>query len=323
MYYDLNLLWSPKALELQRNISFLAELGYNVIALNHIQSGKLPADISCPIPATLPFPLPPNVQILRRSTLVVTDTSQNHRIKDFNDASSGYDILAIRPTDEKSFQQACWSLDCDLISLDLTLRYPFHFKHKVLLDAVNRGVRIELCYGPGITSMDKTARKQLIENATAIIRATRGRGIVISSEATSALQCRAPTDIVNLATVWGLGQERGVEALTREARSVVVAAQFKRTSYRGVVDVIYGGEKPIKEKVDKKEKGKQKRKAAEITVDTEANSELEKPLSKTQLKKQAHLARMKAKAEAEALEIETTQNADADVNMAGQETPEI
>jgi ribonuclease P/MRP protein subunit RPP1 len=217
--------------------------------------------------------------------------------------------------DEKTFQQACWNLDCDIISLDLTQRYMFHFKQKMLSDAVKRGVRIELCYGPGITLPDRSARKQLIENATAIIRATKGRGIIISSEAASALQCRAPADIVNLATVWGLGQERGIEAVTTEARSVVVTAQFKRTSYRGAVDVIDGGEKPVQEKGLKKDQAKPKRKAAEMSVDGEGKDEAEKPLSKTQQKKLAWKARQEAAAKIAA------EAADADVSMTGQDTP--
>ena len=60
--------------------------------------------------------------------------------------------------------------------------------------------------------------------------------------------------MVNLAAIWGLGQERGYEALSKEARSVVVSARLKRTGYRGVVDVVYGGEVP--KMVEKEDKGK-------------------------------------------------------------------
>jgi ribonuclease P/MRP protein subunit RPP1 len=265
----------------------------------------------CLIPQNLPFTLPSAIRILRRLTVTITDTAQNYRLKDLNDASSGYDILALRPTDEKTLDQTCRSLDCDVLSLDLTLRYPFHFhtKHKMLLMAVDRGIRIELCYGPGITALDRNTRKQVIENATAIIRTTRGRGIIISSEAASALQCRAPADIVNLAAVWGLGQERGVEAVTSEARSVVVAAQFKRSSYRGVVDIVYGGEKPVKEKGAKKEQANNKRKAAEMSVGADKDS-AEQPLSKTQMKKRAWKAKLEAAAATKAVEEEVDGNAD-------------
>ncbi|KAE9989895.1 hypothetical protein EG327_002127 [Venturia inaequalis] len=292
MYYDLNVPWTSREADLQRKISFLADR-YNVLALSHTLSGKFPVDITCPIPATLTFAVPPSVQILRRLTLVIQDSSQNHRIKDLTSSSSGYDILAVRPTDEKTLQHACGSLDCDIISLDLTIRYPFHFKYKMFSQAIERGVRIELCYGPGIAAFDSTSRQRVIENATALIKITRGRGLIISSDAANVLSCRGPADIVNLAAIWGLGQERGMEAVTKEARSCAVAARIKRTSYRGVIDVIYGGEKPLKESAptkQEKNQAKGKRKAAEMTVEPDKDN-TDKPLSKRQMKKIAAEAR--------------------------------
>lgn len=128
--------------------------------------------------------------------------------------------------------------------MDLTQRLGFHFKFKMLGQAIERGVRFEICYAPGILAVDGAARRNLIGNVVGLIRATRGRGLVMSSEAKTALACRAPSDVINLASVWGLGQERGKDAVCKEARGVTVTAQLKRTSFRGVVDVVYGGEKP-------------------------------------------------------------------------------
>jgi len=48
MFYDLNVPWSPNDPQLPRTLAFLHELGYNVVALNHSISGKLPAQIVCP-----------------------------------------------------------------------------------------------------------------------------------------------------------------------------------------------------------------------------------------------------------------------------------
>lgn len=303
MYYDLNVPWTPttKDAELQRKIAFLAELGYNVLALTHTlipdpKTSVLPKDLTCPIPSTPSFPLPKGVRLLRRLTLILTDHTQNHRLKDLSDPKSGYDLIAIRPVDDKTLQAACLSLDCDIISLDLTVRYHFHFQYKMFAAAIARGVHIELCYGPGLLG-GADQRRNLISNAGQLIRVTRGgRGLVISSECRDVLACRGPADVGNLAAVWGLSQERGVEAVTTEARKVVVNAAFKRSSYRGVVDVVYGGEKVEKKKVDEgSKKGKQgqenKRKFAEMNVAPEIG---EKPLSNRQKKKLAKEARQKA-----------------------------
>ena len=165
-----------------------------------------------------------------------------------------------------------------------------------MASALQRGIRFEVCYGPGVLNSDGGAsRRNLISNATQLIRVTRGKGIVISSEAKRALACRGPADVVNLAVLWGLGQERGMEAVGKEARSVVVQAEMKRRSFRGVVDVIYGGEKPEREP-EKPTKGKQekgKRKAEVLKEGGVAKDDATpKPISKREQKRQAKKARL-------------------------------
>jgi ribonuclease P/MRP protein subunit RPP1 len=213
----------------------------------------------------------------------MTDTSTNHLLPQLQQQ---YDLIAARPTNERTLQQACSTLDVDLISLDLTQRPEKHFKFSMLGTAISRGVKIELCYSQAILSSDPSAKRTLISNVVQLIRVTRGRGLVFSSEARNVLGLRAPSDVINLASVWGLGHERGKDGLTKEARSVVEFARLKRTSYRGVVDVVYGGEKPVFEQRDtdkqntkgqknqgKNQKNKRKAGAAEETPAAQSGEE--------------------------------------------------
>ena len=165
------------------------------------------------------------------------------------------------------------------------------------------------------------ARRNLIGNATEIIRATRGRGIVISSEAKRVLACRGPWDVVNLAAVWGLGQESGREAVGREARAVVVQAEMKRKSFKGVIDIVYGGEKPERAKeetrnVEKGPKGaKNKRKADILGMDGEVTAEV-RPISKREKKRRAEKARAEAAASAKASSAQ-------DATLAADQEPSV
>lgn len=172
---------------------------------------------------------------------------------------------------------------------------------KTLSGALQRGIKFEICYAPGVLATDGgVSRRNLISNATQLIRATRGQGIIISSEAKRALACRGPWDVVNLAAVWGLGQEKGIEAVGRAARSVVVQAEMKRTSYRGVINVVYGGEKPEKPNKGSETQGKDKassqnkRKADTMDNGVAGDDVQLKPLSKRQQKRQAKQARFDA-----------------------------
>jgi ribonuclease P/MRP protein subunit RPP1 len=272
----------------------LVTVGYTTVALSHTVSGKLPATLAAPaLPSNAPKPL----TILSRITLTLAEGSQNQRLTNLGQT---YSLVALRPINEKTLSQACLSLECDIISLDLSARLPYYFKFKTLAAAIARGIRFEICYGPGITGSGLEARRNLIGNATALIRATRGRGIIISSEARRALGVRAPWDVVNLACVWGLTQERGKEAVCEEARKVVALAGMKRTSYRGVIDVVHGGEPRATQPDGKgRTEGRATPKSAngtkrKATDDTETGTSVEPPLSKREMKRRAKKARLEA-----------------------------
>lgn len=235
----------------------------------------------------------------------MSDTSQNQRL---NSLTQAYDIVALRPTNEKALLNACTNMECDVISLDLSVRLPYHFKFKMLSAAVSRGVRLEICYGPGVTGSGLDARRNLIGNAMSLIRATRGRGIIVSSEARRALSLRAPWDVINLTCVWGLSQERGKEAICEEARKVTALAKLKRASWRAIVDIVHGGEKVRPEKPASKQKGAEKAAASALpeaaaeTLKRKASlgseavvEETEKPLSKREMKRRAKKARFESR----------------------------
>jgi ribonuclease P/MRP protein subunit RPP1 len=242
-----------------------------------------------PITKPLPFPKPPRLRILTRCNIYLTDAASNFRIPQLQQL---YDLVAARPTDERTLQQACQSLDVDIISLDLSRKFEKHFKFPMLGMAISRGIKIELCYSPGILSSDPMAKRHLISNATQLIRVTRGRGLIFSSEAKSVLGIRAPSDVINLASVWGLGTEKGKDGLTKEPRSVVEHARLKRQSYKGVVDIVYGGEKPAPkapaegdEKAASKTKASRKRPGDNLDGTPTTQSDKEMPVSNRQQKK--------------------------------------
>ncbi|KAL5336749.1 RNase P subunit p30-domain-containing protein [Aspergillus crustosus] len=300
MFYDLNVPYSPGDPEASTTLSFLAELGYTTVALTHTIAGKLPPN---PTPPPIPSNVPRGLTILTRLNIPLSDPAQNQRLTTI---AQVYDLVALRPTNEKALLNACTSAECDIITLDLSVRHPYHFKFKMLSAAIARGIRFEICYGSGITGSGLEARRNLIGNAMALIRATRGRGLIVSSEARRALAARAPFDVINLACVWGLSQELGKEAVCAEARKVVALAKLKRTSWRGIIDVVDGGQIPVQKPAapaitgndtDGKSKAGSngdnlKRKAS---PGSEQNTDgAEKSLSKRELKRRAKKARLEA-----------------------------
>ncbi|KAL2831827.1 RNase P subunit p30-domain-containing protein [Aspergillus cavernicola] len=297
MFYDLNVPYSPGDPEASATLNFLAELGYTTVALSQTITGKLPPN---PTPPPLPSNVPRGLTLLTRLNLPLSDPAQNQRLTGI---AQSYDLVALRPTNEKALLNACTSAECDIISLDLSVRHPYHFKFKMLSAAIARGIRFEICYGPGVTGSGLEARRNLIGNAMALIRATRGRGIIVSSEARKALGVRAPFDVINLACVWGLSQELGKEAICAESRKVTALARLKRTSWRGVIDIIDGGQlsTPKRNAAEDSEKGAGPKSKTESNGDnlkrkasgSEPNMEgAGKPLSKREIKRRAKKVRL-------------------------------
>ena len=123
---------------------------------------------------------------------------------------------------------------------------------------------MEVCYAAGIG--DTASRRNIISNATGLLRGTRGRGLLISSEARRAADLRGPFDVLNLASFWGF---KKVEK--EMGRSVVLHSEARRLTFKGAVQVIT---EEVKE-MEKKEEERLKRKVMPVDLDEPVEDEEE------------------------------------------------
>ncbi|GET04308.1 ribonuclease P protein subunit p30-like [Rhizophagus clarus] len=157
---------------------------------------------------------------LSRITVVIEDASQNYGLSSTNNIISSYDIVAVQPTNEKIFQNACGTLEVDIITLEMGSRLPFYIKHGPVGLAIERGVYFEICYAPAIR--DSASRRQLISNAQSL-RSTKSNGITWTY------------DIVNLGTIMGMNQAMAKDCISTNCRAVVMHAKTRRNTHRAVV----------------------------------------------------------------------------------------
>ncbi|CAK0785375.1 hypothetical protein CVIRNUC_008583 [Coccomyxa viridis] len=149
--------------------------------------------------------------------------------------AASHDILAVQPLSERALQQVCSSLDVDIITFDLSKRLPFRLKPATLQEAVKRGAHLEICYAVAIR--DEGARRTCFANALALSRAMGGKGIIVSSGARSVWEMRAPHDVINLATLFGLNQQQAKDAVSERCAAVIKHAE-KRRAYKSSVRLI-------------------------------------------------------------------------------------
>ncbi|KAG1665407.1 hypothetical protein FOA52_015817 [Chlamydomonas sp. UWO 241] len=144
------------------------------------------------------------------------------------EAVRGYDVVSVAPTSEAVFQQACSSLDVDIITVDISQpRLPFKLSPQLLAAASKRGVVFELQYAP--TLRNQTTRRASVANGTALVRALRGHSLVVSSGADAEAELRSPAEVVHLAAVlWGLSQSQAAAALSSAPAAAVARGADRR-----------------------------------------------------------------------------------------------
>ncbi|KAJ3055906.1 Ribonuclease P protein subunit p30 [Rhizophlyctis rosea] len=244
MFVDLNVPWpeaGQNAPELKKTLEMLQSFGYDFVAYNHVVPNAKTSFKPNPIkidsaqtntkPSTETLsPLISNAQLdaqplrqLTRLTIIADDQNSNYQLNNTNPVLNSYDILAIRPTTERLFQQACQTFDVDIISLDMGSRLPFYMKGPTVNLAISRGIHFEICYAPAIR--DQTARKHLITNAAALIRLTKGKNVIITSEAQRAMEVRGPYDVINLGSIFSLNQALAKNCITINLTSNVATPQ--------------------------------------------------------------------------------------------------
>lgn len=249
----------------------LNELRYSHVAFNHIVQSKYDPALHPNVLAPLrdgrpnpPFPeLDPRTRAkakskqnplahangltqLSRLTLVLDEQSTTKSgsgwVTNNAVALQSYDLLAVRPTTEATFQHACLTLSelkpfsIDIISLDFGAqpRLPFFLKRSTVNAALENGVHFEITYAQALLHDDTKARRNLISGARDLLRVTNGKGIFFSSQATQALSVRAPYDVINLGGIFGLTPSAAREAISNNCRSLILHSQTRKT-YRGVV----------------------------------------------------------------------------------------
>jgi ribonuclease P/MRP protein subunit RPP1 len=180
-----------------------------------------------------------DLTVLRRLTVVLSDTRQLHEMSLLSDLMVQFDLVALRPTDEKTFRGACCDCDSvDIVALALDERLSFSFKHSTVSVALHRSVFFEIDVAPLFRATTADARRSLLGQAVALVRATRGRNIILTCSGATLSELRTGADLANLGRVLGLNREQAHAAVTRGAARCVQRGRFRcSTRNFGVVEV--------------------------------------------------------------------------------------
>ncbi|KAL3687633.1 hypothetical protein R1sor_013942 [Riccia sorocarpa] len=257
MFYDLNMQVDGVGDLARRELLAMAvQLGYSGIAANHVVTGHLGETDRCRIrPLELQTILsaapgvaesakfhrkllgvPPGQPFRQfsRITLHIDNQNQANAVNSANPVLKSYDLVAVRPANQKMFNLACSQLEVDMISLDFTQRLPIRLKPQLVKAAVERGIYFEICYGRAL--LDPKARRELFINSKHLQEGARGRNIIVCSGARRPMEMRGPNDVANMATLFGFSQEQAKNSVSRTCKSLLLHGVSRKT-YKGAIYV--------------------------------------------------------------------------------------
>ncbi|KAI3667599.1 hypothetical protein L6452_42665 [Arctium lappa] len=180
------------------------------------------------VPTSTPF------RQYTRLSVVVDTPAQGSALNSGNPVLKTYDIVAVRPLKQESFDQACKNYEVDIIAIDF-LENRFRLKQPLIKAAVERGVCFEITYSSLV--MDAQLRRQMISNVKLLVDWTRGKNLIFSSAAPSVTELRGPYDVANLACLLGFSMERAKAAVSRTCRSLLENALRKKKFYKEAIRV--------------------------------------------------------------------------------------
>ncbi|XP_071689516.1 protein GAMETOPHYTE DEFECTIVE 1 [Rutidosis leptorrhynchoides] len=234
------------------------ELGYTGVAYNRTISGVMSERDRCSISlfplssmsistsvklhrSLLNVPLSTPFRQYTRLTVVVDSPAQGSALNSGNPVLKTYDIVAVRPLKQESFDQACKNYEVDIIAIDFS-ETRFRLKQPLIKAAIERGVYFEITYSGLI--MDAQLRRQMISNAKLLVDWTRGKNIIFSSAAPSLTELRGPCDVANLACLLGFSMERAKASVSKTCRALLESSLRKKKFVKEAirVELISSGE---------------------------------------------------------------------------------
>lgn len=107
-----------------------------------------------------------------------------------------FDLIGVRPRNEKMFDQSCGDLNVDIVVVPLEEKLNFNLKKNLIRAAINRGIFFEINYSEFIKDANK--RSVFISNVLSIIDVTKGKNLILSSGTDNFLYHRSPYDLITM-----------------------------------------------------------------------------------------------------------------------------
>ncbi|KRZ16691.1 Ribonuclease P protein subunit p30 [Trichinella zimbabwensis] len=167
------------------------------------------------------------LRVFSRLTLVVSSVERLQELLS-NKLISNYDIIAVCPLNETTFDVAASDPRVHLLTTDVTVDNFSVFEGNRLHEAVRNGKYIEISYLPAI--MDTSIRKEY--KKLMLFRTIGEKGIILTSRATRPMEMRAPYDVINISHLFGMKTNEARSTITVNPQQLLLAVENNKSKPR-------------------------------------------------------------------------------------------
>ena len=119
----------------------------------------------------------------------------------------------------------------DIITFDLGEKIPFMLRRNSVNEAIRKGKFFEICLSP---LYDTNRKRVCLTNCINIIKATKGKNLVVSSDVSNTLYHRSGYDICSLLVTLGLKKDEAYRCVTENPKKCVATGKYRK-SYKGAI----------------------------------------------------------------------------------------
>ncbi|KAL6738485.1 hypothetical protein Aduo_012028 [Ancylostoma duodenale] len=168
-----------------------------------------------------------------RITFTLNDATVIHNVFN-NPRLRQFDLVAVRPADVNILTTLTRKTDAvDIITMNPETHVTWLHKSKFMEMIRVEGVGFEITYAPAFFPAN---RRACLHSGRFLIRGLRGRGVVMTSGASSMYELRAPVDVMNMTILWGVSGADARPMISGNARQILLRAEARRT-VRGALHV--------------------------------------------------------------------------------------
>ncbi|VDO58213.1 unnamed protein product [Haemonchus placei] len=239
-YAELNIRHTGNAEKTLAMVKRAVRMGYDTVAINIDIGDIAPGELvvgkqQIPEPYSIDESLLDTTDLQKqgkrfrqfsRITFTLNDASVIHNVFN-NPRLRKFDIVAVRPSDVNILNTLTRKTDAvDIITMNPETHVSWLHKVKFLEKIRIEGVGFEITYAPALFPAN---RRSCLHTGRYLIRGLRGRGVILSSGATSMCELRAPVDVMNMAVLWGVTGADARLLISGNAKQVLLRAEARRT----------------------------------------------------------------------------------------------